>query len=118
VAVPENAPNKKLALEFAAFLLTKAAQQASLNTVGSAVRKDLDSAGLPEWSQKFANPTWPLAAYDFPESIHPWYPELEAALYRKLMAAIANPPADWQAFIKQTADEMRAQAKTLAEKKG
>ncbi len=118
VAVPENSPHKALATEFAAFLLGKEAQQASLNFVGAAVRKDLDVSALPPQSQQFARPTWNLNAYDFPESVHPWYPQLEASFHKKLMAAIANPPTDWAAFIKQTAAEMRAEAKVLAAKPG
>jgi hypothetical protein len=35
-----------------------------------------------------------------------------------LIGAIANPPADWTAFIAETAAEMRALAKQLAAKKG
>ena len=118
VAVPENSPHQALATEFAAFLLDRPAQQASLNFVGSAVRKDLNVDALPPQSQQFATPTWNLIAYDFPESIHPWYPQLEASFHKKLMAAIANPPADWNAFIKQTAAEMRTEAKALAAKPG
>lgn len=118
VAVPENAPNKKLADEFAAFLLGKPAQQASLRIVGSAVRRDLDVSGLSERQRQFAQPQWALIAYDFPEGGLVWYPELEAAFHRKLLAAIAAPPADMPAFIKATAEEMRALAKQLAAKKG
>jgi multiple sugar transport system substrate-binding protein len=36
-----------------------------------------------------------------------WYPELEAAFHRKLLAGITNPPADWKPFIAETAREMR-----------
>ena len=118
VAVPENAPNKALAVQFASFLLSKQAQQASLNLVGSGVRKDLDVAALPAQSKPFAQPTWKLAAYDFPEASVVWYPELEAAYHRKLLGAIARPPADLKVFIAETAAEMRALAKTLSEKKG
>ena len=118
VAVPENSPHKALAEQFAAFLLGKEAQQASLNFVGAAVRKDLDVSGLPPQSQQFARPSWNLIAYDFPESVHPWYPQLEASFHKKLLAAIASPPADWQAFIRQTAAEMRVEAKALAAKGG
>ncbi|MBV9735230.1 MAG: extracellular solute-binding protein [Acidisphaera sp.] len=118
VAVPENSPHKELAEQFAAFLLSKPAQQASLRDVGSAVRKDLDVSGLSERASMFARPTWPLVAYDFPESVHSWYPQLEAAFHRKLLGAIANPPTDYPAFIHQTAEEMRALAKTLAQKPG
>jgi multiple sugar transport system substrate-binding protein len=118
VAVPDNSPHKVLATELAAFLLGKDAQQASLNIVGAAVRKDLDVSALPPQSQEFAKPTWNLIAYDFPESVHTWYPQLEASFHKKLMAAIANPPSDWNAFIKQTAAEMRTEAKVLAAKPG
>jgi len=99
-------------------MLTQPAQQASLAIMGAAVRKDLDVAGLSPRQQAFARPAWPLYAYDFPESIHPFYPQLEAAYHRKLLGAIASPPADWKPFIAATAQEMRVLAKQLAEKKG
>jgi ABC-type glycerol-3-phosphate transport system substrate-binding protein len=116
VAVPENSPHKEVAVQLAAFLLGKPAQQASLKLVGSGVRTDLDTEGLSAPSKQFAAPAWPLIAYDFPESIHPWYPELEAAFHRKLLTAISSPPTDYPAFIKATAGEMRETAKTLAQK--
>ena len=114
VAVPENSPNKAIAIEFAKFMLTKEAQQASLETVGAAVRKDLDVSKLSPRSQYFARAEHRLAAYDFPESIHTWYPELEAAFHRKLLAGLASPPADWKPFIADTAREMREMAAKLA----
>ncbi len=107
VAVPENSPNRDIAVKFAAFMLSKPAQQASLQNVGAAVRNDLDLTGFSERRQYFAAAKGPLTAYDFPESIHPWYPELEAAYHRKLLDGIANPPTDWKAFIAETAAEMR-----------
>jgi multiple sugar transport system substrate-binding protein len=113
VAVPENATNKALALEFAAFMLSKPAQQASLENVGAAVRKDLDVGSLSPRSQYFAKAEARLVAYDFPESIHAFYPELEAAFHRKLLSGIANPPADWKPFIAETAKEMRDLAAKL-----
>jgi ABC-type glycerol-3-phosphate transport system substrate-binding protein len=114
VAVPENSPNKALAVEFAKFMLSKEAQQASLELVGSAVRKDLNVDALSLRSQFFAKAQAPLIAYDFPEATHPFYPELEAAYHRKLLAAMAAPPKDWQAFIAETAKEMRELAAKLA----
>ena len=117
VAVPENSPNKAIAVEFAKFMLGKPAQQASLDNVGSAVRKDLDLSALSERQKYFALANHNLAAYDFPESVHPWYPELEAAYHRKLLGALAKPPANWKAFIGETAAEMRElQAKLSAKK--
>lgn len=116
IAVPENSPNKALAQEFAQFMLTKAAQQMSLENVGAAVRKDLDVAALSPRSQYFAKAEAPLIAYDFPESIHTFYPELEAAFHKKLLSGIANPPADFKPFIAETAKEMRDLAARLKAK--
>jgi multiple sugar transport system substrate-binding protein len=113
IAVPENSPAKALAVEFAQFMLGKAAQQASLENVGAAVRKDLDVSTLSARSQYFAKAEHQLVAYDFPESIHTFYPELEAAFHRKLLSGIASPPADWKAFIAETAKEMRDLAAKL-----
>ena len=118
VAVPVNAPHKEIAISFAQFLLTAPAQQASLQIMGSAIRKDLDISALTPHQQQFAKPNWPLYAYDFPEATTPWYPELEAAFHRKLLGGITNPPADYQKFIADTAVEMRAMAEDLAAKKG
>ncbi len=118
VAVPENSPNKALAVEFAKFMLGKQAQQASLDNVGSGVRKDLDLSALSERQRYFALANHNLSAYDFPESVHLWYPELEAAYHRKLLGALAKPPANWKTFIAETAGEMRElQAKLAAAKK-
>jgi multiple sugar transport system substrate-binding protein len=117
VAVPDNAPNKALAVEFAKFMLTKPAQQASLDNVGSAVRKDLDVSALSERQKFFATPTGTLIAYDFPEATHAFYPELEAAYHRKLLTGMAKPPANWKAFITETANEMRELAAKLQAKK-
>jgi ABC-type glycerol-3-phosphate transport system substrate-binding protein len=116
VAVPSNAPNKALAIDFAKFMLSKSAQQASLENVGAAVRKDLDVSALSPRAQYFAKAEGRLVAYDFPESIHDFYPELEAAYHRRLLAGIANPPADWKPFIAETAKEMRDLAAKLAKK--
>ena len=117
VAVPENSPNKALAVEFAKFMLGKPAQQASLDTIGAAVRGDLDVTGMSERQKFFAVPTGALNAYDFPEATHLFYPELEAAYHRKLLGALSKPPADWKAFISETANEMRDLAVKLAAKK-
>lgn len=116
VAVPENSPNKAIAVDFAKFMLSKQAQQASLDNLGSAVRKDLDISSLSERQKLFAAPSWGLAAYDFPEAVHLFYPELEAAYHRKLMGALAKPPGNWKAFITETANEMRELAVKLAKK--
>ena len=118
VAVPENASNKALAVAFAQFMLGVPAQQASLNIMGAAIRKDLDTTGLSARRLAFAKPTWVLHAYDFPESVQTWYPELEAAFHQKLMAGISKPPADWKQFIAAAAGELREMARQLAAKKG
>ena len=114
IAVPENSPHKDLAEEFAKFMLTKPAQQASLEKVGAAVRNDLDTSALSERQQYFAEAQGALNAYDFPESLHAFYPQLEADFHRILLDAIANPPADWDTFIADTAQTMRETAEKLS----
>jgi multiple sugar transport system substrate-binding protein len=115
VAIPENAPNRQLSAEFARFMLTKSAQQASLEVMGAFVRNDLEVAALTPLQQWFARAQYTLVPYDFPEATHAWYPELEAAFHRRLLAGIASPPAngDWTAFIAATAQEMRETAQRL-----
>jgi multiple sugar transport system substrate-binding protein len=117
VAVPDNAPNKALAVEFAKFMLGKPAQQSSLDNIGAAVRKDLDVSALSERQKFFAAPTGALMAYDFPEARYAFYPELEAAYHRKLLGAISKPPGNWKAFISETAGEMRELTAKLQAKK-
>lgn len=109
VAVPENAPDRARSLAVAKFLLGPEAQKASLRYVGASVRSDFDMSdlGLSARRLQFAKPEHPLKAYDFPESIHPWYPEVESELHKRLLAAIAAPPKDWGAFVDQLAAEMQ-----------
>lgn len=116
IAIPENSPNRRLAEDFARFMLTRPAQQASLEVMGAFVRNDLDVSALTPLQQWFARAQHRLVPYDFPEATHAWYPELEAAFHRRLLAGIASPPAngDWTAFIAATAQEMREMAQRLA----
>lgn len=114
VAVPENSPNREIAEDFAAFMLTAEAQSAALRNVGSSVRGDFPIEGLSERRMVFAQPSHNLNAYDFPESVHSFYPELEAEYHRVLLAALVNPPSDWSAFIDQTAEDMRTLAAELS----
>lgn len=113
VAIPENSPHKDLAIEFAQFLLSAPAQQAALEHVGAAVRNNLDIDNLSERRQYFAAAKGDLNAYDFPEAALPYYPELEASFHRRLLNAISNPPADWDAYIAELAEEMRAEVERL-----
>ena len=110
VAVPENSPNKADAIAFAKFMLTKEAQAASLKNVGAAVRGDFSMEGLSKNRLYFAQPKHNLNAYDFPESIHPFYPEVEAEYHKRLLDAIANPPSDWDAYVEGLAKDLQAMA--------
>jgi ABC-type glycerol-3-phosphate transport system substrate-binding protein len=114
VGIPENAPNRDLSVAFARFMLGKPAQQASLEIMGSAVRKDLDVSSLSERQQWFARANHKLVAYDFPEATHAWYPELEAQFHRRLLAAIGSPPRDMDVFIRDLARDMRDTAQRLS----
>ena len=110
VAVPENSPNGDAALAFAQWMLSPEAQQSSLKNVGASVRSDFDMSelGFSERRMVFADPAHNLNAYDFPESIHAWYPEVEAEFHRRLLGAIDSPPEDWDAFVDELAAEMQA----------
>lgn len=114
VAVPENSPNRAIAEDFAAFMLTQQAQSAALRNVGSSVRGDFPIEGLSERRMYFAQPQHNLNAYDFPESVHSFYPELEADFHRALLEALVNPPSDWSAFIDATAVQMRERVSELS----
>jgi multiple sugar transport system substrate-binding protein len=114
VGIPENAPNRPLSVEFARFMLTKPAQQASLEIMGSAMRNDLDVSALSERQQWFARAQHRLVAYDFPEATHSFYPELEASFHRRLLAAITSPPRDHDVFVRELARDMRAEAQRLS----
>lgn len=113
VAVPENSPNKDLAVEFAKFLLSKSAQKASLENVGAAVRGDFEIEGLSDRRLFFAKPEHDLNAYDFPESVHAYYPELEAEFHRELIEALVTPPGDWDTFVDDLAGRMRSKRDSL-----
>ena len=113
VAVPENAPNLDLAVEFAKFMLSKEAQAASLQNVGAAVRGDFEIEGLSERRQYFAQPKHTLNAYDFPESVHSFYPELEAEFHRELVEILVDPQDDWDAYVEELADRMREKRDAL-----
>lgn len=113
VAVPENSPNKEIALDFAKFMLTKDAQLSSLNNIGASVRSDFTVDGLSKNRMFFAQPAHNLSVYDFPESFNTSYPEIEAEYHARLLGAIDNPPDDWAAFIEALAGDLQ----TLADEK-
>lgn len=93
VAVPENAPNREEAIAFAQFMLSREAQRLSFEHIGAAVRGDWELDLRPH-QRFFAQPEHNLVAYDFPESIHPFYPQIEEIFHRELLGALADPNAD------------------------
>jgi ABC-type glycerol-3-phosphate transport system substrate-binding protein len=93
VAVPENAPNREEAVAFAQFMLSREAQRLSFEHIGAAVRGDWELDLRPH-QRFFAQPDHNLVAYDFPESIHPFYPQIEEIFHRELLGALADPNAD------------------------
>jgi ABC-type glycerol-3-phosphate transport system substrate-binding protein len=108
VAVPENSPSKTAALDFARFLLSKEAQALSLKFLGSAVRSDFEMEPMSERRLYFARQHDRLVAYDFPESVLEFYPQLEADYHRRLVTAIASPPANWDGFVAETSQALQA----------
>lgn len=113
MGVPENARNKEAALSFVAFLLSKPAQQSALDLMGGAVRSDLDTAGVTPSLRPFLAKDVKLQTDDFLGAVFPWYGKLQEIYYRLLLDAIANPPKDWNAWVKTTADKLRAEVAVL-----
>jgi ABC-type glycerol-3-phosphate transport system substrate-binding protein len=116
MAVPSNAPHKEAALEFVKFIVTKPAQQYSLDNMGGVIRPDVDTSGVTPGLKPFLAGDVKLQVDDFAASSFPWYLKLEDVYYRLLIAAVSSPPADWNAWIKETADKLRAEVATLKAK--
>lgn len=117
VSVPVNGRNVDMAVKFARFMLeSKEAQEVSLLNMGSAVRKDLSTAGLSPSQVFFATTALPAAPNDFPDSVYPWYPQFKEALYKELSGAIANPPRDWNVWIGEVSARLRTVVEDLKKK--
>ena len=116
MAIPENAKNKDAAKEFVKFIVSKDAQQLSLNNMGGVVRGDLDTANVTPSLRPYLASDAKLQTDDFLSSVFPWYLKLQEAYYKQLVEAIANPPKDWDAWIKATATKLRAEQATLKSK--
>lgn len=114
--VPTNGKKPDLAVRFAEFMLTPEAQAASLRNMGSAMRTDVPTEGLPEHLLFFAKTKLEIAPNDFPESLHSWYPQFKEIAYRELMAAVSKPPADWNVWAKDTAAKLRVSLADLKKK--
>ncbi|MBS7701120.1 MULTISPECIES: extracellular solute-binding protein [unclassified Chelatococcus] len=115
MAVPENAKNKEAAKEFVKFIVSKGAQQISLNNMGGSVRGDLDTSSLTPGLKPFVESN-KLQMDDFAAAKFPWYLKLQEAYYKHLINAVNNPPADWNTWIKTTADVLRKEQANLQKK--
>lgn len=113
LAVPENARNRQAAQDFVAFAVSRIAQQVSLDTMGGSIRADLDASNVTPGLRAFLDKDVPLQTDDFLNTVFPWYGKLQDAYYRLLVEAIANPPADWNAWLAATAARLRSEAAAL-----
>ena len=116
MAVTQNSKHKGEAEDFLRFILSKGAQQISLDNMGGVVRTDLDTAHVTPGLRPFLAPDVALQSDDFLSSAFPWYLKLQESYYRLLIGAVSAPPADWDAWIKTTADKLRAEQATLKSK--
>ena len=107
-AVPANAPNKAEALKFLQFMLSKDPQQSSLKFIGSAVRSDLDLTNLTDHGRYFATGKVPTMAYDFPESVFPYYPGCEEIYHKALIKALADKTVNVDALLLQAEKDIKA----------
>jgi len=69
---------------------------------------------LSEHSKFFAQTKLPVTVADFPEASFPWYPRFKPAYHKLLVAAINSPPADWNAWVKATAQQLREEVSRLS----
>ncbi len=113
MAVPTNSPHAAAAKQFVQFILSKAAQQISLDDMGGVVRSDLDISHVTPGLRPFVSPDAKLQLADDAVTRFPWYLKLENDYYRMMIAAISNPPKDWESWIKETAAKLRQEQATL-----
>jgi ABC-type glycerol-3-phosphate transport system substrate-binding protein len=116
MSVPTNSPHAAAAKEFVRFIVGKTAQQISLDDMGGVVRSDLDTSHVTPGLRPFVSPDARLQVADNAVTKFPWFLKLENAYYRMMIAAISNPPADWDAWIKDTAAKLRQEQASLAGK--
>ncbi|WP_226781214.1 ABC transporter substrate-binding protein [Oceaniglobus trochenteri] len=107
IVVTPSSDNPELAAQYAAFALQPESQAIMLKNKGSGVRGDIPLDGLSDTQAFFAKPQYPVNPNDFLSAKFAWYPELQEAFYREISDAIANPPADFDAWIKATAEKMQ-----------
>jgi len=107
MSVPTNSPHADIAKQFVAFLLSKPAQQLSLDNMGGVIRSDLDTSKVTPGLRPFIAADAHLQVSDNAVTTFPWFIKLQALYYRMMIAAISNPPSDWDAWIKQTATDLR-----------
>ncbi|WP_455381440.1 extracellular solute-binding protein [Salinispira pacifica] len=110
VAVPENAPNRDAAVEFAKFMLSKEAQKLSFKFIGSSVRGDW-SLDLTPHQAVFAHAKFPLVAYDFPETEFSYYPAIEEIYHKALLKAITDSSVNVDQLLADTESQIKAYIK-------
>jgi len=116
MSVPTNSPHAEAAKEFVKFLVSKGPQQVSLDDMGGTVRSDLDTSNVTPGLRPFVAPDAHLQVADNAVTQFPWFIKLEAEYYKMLIAAVSNPPSDWDAWIKDTATKLRADLVNLKAK--
>jgi ABC-type glycerol-3-phosphate transport system substrate-binding protein len=108
-----NGKNVPLAKEFAALLVTKTAQQASLDNMGGAVRADLDLSKVTPSLRGFVDGSIPQQVDSFQAARLSWYNELQEEYYKLLVARLNNPSQDFDAWLASASDALQAKADQL-----
>lgn len=113
MGVPCNGKNVALAKEFTALLLTKTAQQASLDRMGGVVRTGLDMSQITPGLRAFVDGSVPMQVDPFQAARLSWYPELQEEYYKLLVARLNNPSQDFDAWLAGASDALQAKADQL-----
>lgn len=107
MAVPCNGKNVELAKEFVATLLSKEAQQASLNRMGGVVRSDLDASGVTPSLRPYVDGSYKLQTDNFMAARVSWYADLQQSYYKALVARLNDPSQDFDTWLKGVAADLQ-----------
>ena len=80
MSVPTNSPHAAAAKEFVRFIVSRTAQQFSLDDMGGTVRSDLDTSHVTPGLRPFVSPDAHLQVADDAVTKFPWFLKLRTPI--------------------------------------